>query len=64
MEVLGIQVMGQQVTPEHAKARNPAFDVTPHQLLTGLITECGVISPPFSLNLARILRNNEREPKL
>jgi methylthioribose-1-phosphate isomerase len=33
-----------QVTPRGSKARNPGFDVTPARLVTGLITERGVIS--------------------
>ena len=32
---------------------NPSFDVTPHQLLTGIITERGVLTPPFGRGLAR-----------
>ena len=46
-EVLDIQLNNQKVTPDSASARNPAFDVTPHELITGLITEKGVIYPPF-----------------
>jgi methylthioribose-1-phosphate isomerase len=46
-EVLDIQLNNQKVTPDGASARNPAFDVTPHELITGLITEKGVIYPPF-----------------
>ena len=33
-------------------ARNPAFDITPNHLLTGIITEKGIIYPPFSETLA------------
>lgn len=55
-EVLDIQVHGERVVPEGAKARNPSFDVTPHQLLTALVTEKGVIYPPLSISLPRILR--------
>ena len=55
-EVLDIQIHGERVTPEGAHARNPAFDVTPHSLLTALVTEKGVIYPPFSSNLLRTLR--------
>ena len=55
-EVLDIQIKGERVMPEGAKARNPAFDVTPHQLLTALVTEKGIIYPPFSTNLPRILQ--------
>ncbi|MDB5083388.1 MAG: S-methyl-5-thioribose-phosphate isomerase, partial [Bacilli bacterium] len=32
--------------PEGVKALHPAFDVTPHELITGIITEYGVIHEP------------------
>jgi methylthioribose-1-phosphate isomerase len=51
-EVLGLQVDGKPVAPQGASARNPAFDVTPHRLLTAIVTEQGVIYPPFEANLA------------
>jgi len=50
-EVLGIQINGETVSPANARARNPAFDVTPHRLLSGLVTEKGVIYPPYNVNL-------------
>lgn len=34
---------------------NPAFDVTPHELVTALITERGIIHPPYDTNIPRIL---------
>jgi len=37
--------------PEDVKVRNPAFDITPNSLVTGLITEKGIISAPFNENL-------------
>ncbi|MBI4927810.1 MAG: S-methyl-5-thioribose-1-phosphate isomerase [Anaerolineae bacterium] len=54
-EVLGITVHGERVTPEGATARNPAFDVTPNHLITALVTELGVVHPPFVRNLASLL---------
>jgi len=54
-EVLDIQIHGQKVTPEGASARNPAFDITPNHLLTGIITEKGVIYPPFSENFSKAM---------
>jgi len=42
---------GQRVAPEHIKARNPAFDVTPHALVTGFITERGIVEAPFERSL-------------
>ena len=50
-EVLNIQLAGERVTPKNAKARNPAFDVTPHRLITGIVTENGVAYPPYEVNL-------------
>jgi len=34
-----------QVAPDGTRAANPAFDVTPARLVTGLITEAGVYAP-------------------
>lgn len=36
-----------RLAPEGAAIRNPAFDVTPHRYITAIITERGVIRPPF-----------------
>jgi methylthioribose-1-phosphate isomerase len=36
-----------RLTPEGAKIRNPAFDVTPNTLVTAIITERGVCRPPY-----------------
>lgn len=55
-EVLDIQVHGERVMPEGAHARNPAFDVTPNHLLTALVTEKGILYPPFYVNLPQILQ--------
>jgi methylthioribose-1-phosphate isomerase len=57
-EVLGLEFKGQRVTPAGAHARNPAFDVTPHHLITALVTDSGIAYPPFDINLARLMRVN------
>ncbi|OGO26565.1 MAG: S-methyl-5-thioribose-1-phosphate isomerase [Chloroflexi bacterium RBG_16_52_11] len=54
-EVLSLQINGSRVAPEHAAAKNPAFDITPHHLLTAMITECGVIYPPFAVHLPQAM---------
>jgi len=59
-EVLNIQIDGERVAPLGARACNPAFDITPHRLFTGLVTERGVIYPPFLVNLPRILRRTSK----
>ena len=45
---------GVQTAPAEVEVYNPAFDVTPHSLVTGIITEKGVVYPPFRENLARL----------
>jgi methylthioribose-1-phosphate isomerase len=50
-EVLGLQFEGDRVVPKGARARNPAFDVTPNRLITAIVTERGIIWPPFDENL-------------
>ena len=41
-----------QLAPEGAHVRNPSFDITPHQYITAIITERGVLRPPFIESLA------------
>jgi len=53
-EVLNIKVDGESVYPTGAKARNPAFDVTPARFITGIITEKGIVYPPFDINLLQV----------
>ena len=52
-EVLGIQFHGERVAPVEAEARNVAFDVTPNRLITAIVTENGVVYPPFEVNLRK-----------
>jgi methylthioribose-1-phosphate isomerase len=40
-------IAGSRLTPEGARVRNPAFDVTPHRYITGIITEKGIFHPPY-----------------
>ncbi len=54
-EVLQISLMGKRATPENAHARNFAFDVTPNRLVSGWITEKGVIYSPFKKNLLNVM---------
>ncbi|MEE2775777.1 MAG: S-methyl-5-thioribose-1-phosphate isomerase [Acidobacteriota bacterium] len=47
------RVFGTQVTPDDAPALNIAFDVTPAELVAGIITEVGVLSPPYGDSISR-----------
>jgi methylthioribose-1-phosphate isomerase len=45
---------GRKITPEGVRVSNPAFDVTPHSLIHGIITEKGIVRKPFEKRLRRI----------
>ena len=45
---------GKRTAPEGIKVFNPSFDVTPHEYVTAIITEKGVIEAPFKENLAAL----------
>jgi methylthioribose-1-phosphate isomerase len=55
-EVLEIQFQGERASPAGSRARNPAFDVTPHRLLTAIVTEFGLAYPPFTASLSSLAR--------
>ncbi len=46
---------GRATAPEGVKVWNPAFDVTPHELITGIVTEHGVIERPDATRVAEFL---------
>ena len=50
---------GNRIVPAHFKARNPAFDVTPHRYLSGIVTENGIARPPFNESLRRAVAGGE-----
>ena len=45
---------GQRIAPEGVAVANPAFDVTPHRYITGIVTEKGIVYPPFRMGLERV----------
>lgn len=46
---------GRRVSPQKTEAMNFAFDVTPAELIAGIITEVGVLEPPFTESIRRAL---------
>jgi methylthioribose-1-phosphate isomerase len=42
---------GVATAPKSVKVYNPAFDVTPAELITGIVTEYGIIRPPYLKNI-------------
>ncbi|HKB31596.1 MAG TPA: S-methyl-5-thioribose-1-phosphate isomerase [Streptosporangiaceae bacterium] len=51
---------GQQVAPAGAAAYNPAFDVTPPDLVTAIVSECGIAAAPVSPDTLRVLPAGDR----
>jgi methylthioribose-1-phosphate isomerase len=45
------QIMGVQIAPAGIKVANPSFDVTPGKYISAIITEKGIIYPPFKDNI-------------
>jgi methylthioribose-1-phosphate isomerase len=45
-------VRGVAIAPAGTNVRNPSFDVTPAELITGIVTEEGVVGAPFAAGLA------------
>lgn len=48
---------GRRTAPETVKAYNPAFDVTPASYITAIITEKGVITPPFKEKIKKLFND-------
>jgi methylthioribose-1-phosphate isomerase len=56
-------VLGEQVTPHGVKVANPAFDVTPNELIAAIITDRGVAKPPYKRSLAKLLKAQPKRAK-
>jgi methylthioribose-1-phosphate isomerase len=50
-----VKVGNKRIAPKGVRVFNPAFDMTPPELITGIITEKGVLKSPFDKNLKSLL---------
>ena len=50
-----VMMGGKRVVPKGVRVFNPAFDVTPPELISGIITEKGVLTPPYDMSIKMIL---------
>lgn len=48
-------IAGHRFVPDGAETLNPAFDVTPHEYISGIITEKGVLRPPYLKSIREAL---------
>ena len=52
-------INGDWVCAKDVNIINPGFDVTPHELITGIITEKGILRPNFTESIAKAFENND-----
>jgi len=50
-----------QISPGRASVYNPAFDITPHKLIAGIITEVGIIRPDYQKNIATVMEKDNED---
>jgi methylthioribose-1-phosphate isomerase len=50
---------GKRTAPEDIEVINPAFDMTPPELITGIITEVGVAKPPYEESIKKLFTANK-----
>lgn len=50
-------INGKNICPEGVNVINPAFDVTPHELITGIITEKGILKPDYKTSIKNAFNN-------
>jgi methylthioribose-1-phosphate isomerase len=53
-------IRGIRVAPEGVQVYNPAFDVTPNRYITAIVTEAGVVFPPYQEGIGRIARHPKK----
>jgi methylthioribose-1-phosphate isomerase len=57
------QISQKTIAPEGIEVANPAFDVTPHEHITAIITERGVVRPPYTESLRALVSQAKAESK-
>ena len=54
-----VEINRRLIAPRNVKVYNPAFDVTDYHLITAIITEKGIVTPPFVKNIKKIFKEVE-----
>ena len=55
------KIGNKEIAPPKTKVYNPAFDITPNRLITGFITDKGIIKPDYKKNLQKIVEETSVE---
>jgi methylthioribose-1-phosphate isomerase len=54
------EIAGHRIAPEGVEIVNPAFDVTPARLISAIVTEAGVLYPPYSESIAALCQKGHK----
>lgn len=60
-EITDLTYRGQPAAPQGVNVANPAFDVTPHRHVTGIVTENGIAYPPFAASLRTMVKSPDQQ---
>ena len=52
------QILNKKTAPDDINVINPAFDMTPPELISGIITEKGVAQPPYEESIKKLFEAN------
>ncbi|HZW85552.1 MAG TPA: S-methyl-5-thioribose-1-phosphate isomerase [Nitrososphaerales archaeon] len=50
-----VKIRGKRIAPKGVPVANPAFDMTPPDLVTGIITDRGLLKPPFDVSISGVM---------
>ena len=50
-----VRIRGRRIAPKGVSVANPAFDMTPPELVTAMVSDRGLIERPFEENIARVM---------
>jgi methylthioribose-1-phosphate isomerase len=53
------QIGDKKTAPDGINVINPAFDMTPPELISGIITEAGIAKPPFEESIKKLFEANK-----
>jgi methylthioribose-1-phosphate isomerase len=53
-----VKIAGKRIAPKGIRVFNPAFDLTPPNIITGIITEKGILNPPFEKSISNLFNIN------
>jgi methylthioribose-1-phosphate isomerase len=56
-----VEIHGKRTAPDGIGVRHPAFDVTPNELVTAIITEQGIVRAPYTESLAKIFASRNQK---